>query len=111
MKEYFHRLITKINTEKLSFGNKFSISWAIIWLVGLVTTGVFMYFFWSTGMLTLFGLTLGIPSSIHGLYYIFGKYPTVRGRLLTEKREKLVYGFFFILLVPFVIFISWLRLL
>ena len=112
MLKYLRRLYEKIDmdTEKLNLGTNIKISWTVIWIAGFVVTGVLACFFHSNSMSTLFSLTICIPFSIKGLYFFFGKYPTIRGTVFTDKRDRLRLGLFNILMPPSVILImNWLR--
>ena len=112
MWKYLRRLYEKIDmdTEKLNIGANIKISWAFIWIAGFVATGVLTWFFWSIEMDTLFFLTPSILSTIKGLYFFYGKYPTIRGTVITDKKDRLGWGWFYILVVPSVILImNWLR--
>ena len=113
MWEYLRCLFEKIdkNTEKLNLGANIKISWEFIWIVGFVATGVLTCFFWSIKMDTLLLLTPSILTTIKGLYFFYGKYPTINHTsVITDKRQRLGWGWSFILTWPtFSLITYWLR--
>ena len=108
----FNVFIKKIDLfwEKLSYKAKVNVIWVAIWGVGSIAAGMSMVFFRSMGLRTLERISFAIPTTLFGLYLIFSRYAFLHGQL-TDKREKVAYGVCFILLVPFIFFLRWLRIL
>jgi hypothetical protein len=67
-----------------------------------ILTVLLAIFFDSRGLSRLTQLTPFIPTTVMGLYILFGKYVYFKGPL--TKLERIIWGVFFLLMVP-VIFV------
>ena len=92
----------------MSYNTKAVIIQIILLLISVAVMFMLIIFFQSKGLGNLTQYCVFIPTTVLGVYVLFGKYVYIRGFATVTKPVRIGFGLFFLLMMPMIWLIKWL---